>query len=163
MAYILFYIKQGSSPWFSSLLDSRNEKVTFPIFDTSPISVLDHMGRAHSPSSADETGSNSSRVTPENEEPGTCPPVSPEPVTAHPECDHSPSPSHTCDRSNHQKRPCNAVKISSWVQHAKRPNPDHCVISRDNVFHDEPLGKASLSKTLLKKELNECQLLLFLL
>lgn len=153
MAYILFYIKQGSSPCFSSLMETQNAKVTSPICNTSPISVLDFTGGAPSPS-AEETSSSSSRVTPEKEEPGPCPTVSAEPVPAHPECNHSPSPSHTCDSNSHQQGAHNAMTSRFRAQHAKRPNPDHCVINLDNVFHDEQFGKASLSKALLRKELN---------
>jgi len=143
MAYILFYIKQGSSPWFSSLMEAPNIK------HTSPISVLDCRGGIFSPSSAEETSSSSSRETPEKEEPGSCGDVSPESATDEP--DHSPCTSYKCDDTSHQKGPHNALTSRFQAQHMKQPNSGQIVINMDDIFHDEPLGKVSPSKALVKK------------
>ena len=143
MAYILFYIKQGSSPWFSSSMEAQNIK------HTSPVSVLDCSGGIFSPSSAEDTSSISSRETPDKEEPGPCHDVSPESATDEP--DHSPCTSHKFDDNSHQKGPHNALTSRFQTQHTKRPNSGPIVINTDDVFHGESLGKVSPSKALVKK------------
>ncbi|EHA8589890.1 ubiquitin carboxyl-terminal hydrolase 21 [Cocos nucifera] len=44
-AFILFYIKQGSSPWFSSLMEAQKVLLLDDSNDASPVSVLDHIDR----------------------------------------------------------------------------------------------------------------------
>lgn len=47
-AYLLFYIKQGLSPWFSSLLPAKDESQLDSATNTSPTSVIENIGRVHS-------------------------------------------------------------------------------------------------------------------
>ncbi|XP_020248080.1 ubiquitin carboxyl-terminal hydrolase 21-like isoform X2 [Asparagus officinalis] len=131
-AYILFYIKKGSSPWFSSLMEAETR--------TSPTSVLDDTIRVQSPSSADET-------SPEKEEEaGPCPTVpleSPEKEEEAGPCPtvplESPSTTLTCENRSHPNEPHNAMTSRFRPQNSKRSNPDHSIIDIDECFQDEPL------------------------
>ncbi|XP_042462291.1 ubiquitin carboxyl-terminal hydrolase 21-like [Zingiber officinale] len=62
-AYVLFYVKQGTSCWFSSFLE-RERKHIDDTSDTSPISVLDHLERYHSSPTNSEGSCSSSRESP---------------------------------------------------------------------------------------------------
>ncbi|KAJ6804338.1 ubiquitin carboxyl-terminal hydrolase 21-like isoform X1 [Iris pallida] len=119
-AYILFYIKKGSSPWFSSLMDLHK-------MENSPLSVLD---RRLFPSSLEETSS--STETPERDDEGPTSPhndVSHDSITSQPgtycslttERDHS---LHSC--------PLNSTGHQPGTQPTKRTSPNH--ISIDVLF-----------------------------
>lgn len=138
MAYILFYVKKGSSPWFASLMAANKVKYT------SPISVLDRMGGIPSPSSAEETSTSSFRETPEKE-PDPCTDVSPEAATNHNEADNSPSTSYAYDNVSHQKELHCSETSRSPARHKKRSNSGQFVLNLDDVFHDEQLGKTTQS------------------
>lgn len=66
-AYVLFYVKQGVSCWFSSFLESERKHIDDTISDTSPISVLDHLERYHLSSTDSEGSCSSSRESPEGQ------------------------------------------------------------------------------------------------
>lgn len=66
-AYVLFYVKQGVSCWFSSFLESERKHIDDTTSDTSPISVLDYLERYHSSPTYSEGSCSSLRESPEGQ------------------------------------------------------------------------------------------------
>ncbi|URE06516.1 ubiquitin carboxyl-terminal hydrolase [Musa troglodytarum] len=79
-AYVLFYIRRGSSCWFSNFMEEEEEKAldAQTATGTSPASVLEHAERCSASSSGSANACSGPRGTPErNEDAGPCNSASP--------------------------------------------------------------------------------------
>ncbi|XP_008796260.2 ubiquitin carboxyl-terminal hydrolase 21-like [Phoenix dactylifera] len=120
-AFILFYIKQGSSPWFSTLMEAQKVPDLDGSNDASPVSVLDYVDRNLVSPSIGETSCSSSReMQGKDEDPSQCFNFSP--VVDEERC-HDATPS-ACYHRSLDEGSCKAM-------------PDKLNIV--GIFQDEPL------------------------
>ncbi|CAD5170792.1 unnamed protein product [Musa acuminata subsp. malaccensis] len=77
-AYVFFYVRRGSSCWFSNFMEEEKALDVQAATGTSPASVLEHAERYSASSSGSANACSSSRGTPErNEDAGPCNNASP--------------------------------------------------------------------------------------
>lgn len=77
-AYVFFYVRRGSSCWFSNFMEEEETLDVQTATGTSPASVLEHAERYSASSSGSAHACSSSRGTPErNEDAGPCNSASP--------------------------------------------------------------------------------------
>ncbi|KAJ0989947.1 hypothetical protein J5N97_008303 [Dioscorea zingiberensis] len=138
-AYLLFYKKQGSSPWFSSLMEAHKMSKCFTPDNTSPTSVLDFVGQNPAPTFWGESSSSSSNESQDNDEESS-------PITYASRssigAERIPSPVRTPKPVNLM---CNARRADDEAptgllrrQVPRTPRPDES--SAEIIFHEEPLA-----------------------
>lgn len=141
-AFILFYVKQGSSPWFSTVMEAQKVLHLDDSNDASPVSVLD-LRDLVSPSIGETSCSNSRETQGKDEDHSRCSNLSP--VIDEEGC-HVATPS-ACYHMSLDEGSCKAMPDKFIMQCTKESISDRHMI---DIFQDEPSGKVFRSKVVVR-------------